>query len=547
MKKIFTTIVLLLVIHCYVKSQNKFPSTGAVGIGTTSPNSSALLEVKSTTKGVLIPRMTKAQRNAIASPAKGLLIFQTDNEAGFYYYNSGWHALSSSATDFAKTNLSNLASTTSINSNLLPSKNNQKNLGSKSKKWKKGYFRDTVFAKTLAVTDSTYTGVKAYGGIYGVYASSTNNYGVYANSGYIGVYGYGKNYGVYGSSSNAGVYGSGSIYGVYGLGSTYGMYGYGYTYGVYGAGYGSGDNYGVYGVGFHAVYGQSNDGYGGTFISNTGHGLYAKTGSTSPDRYAGIFQGNTYCYGSYITSDERVKKNITDFKDGMALINQLKPKAYQFRNDDKYANLNLPRGNHFGLLAQDVEKLFPGLVGEAPLEIENTPANVPQKTGSDTIGQTAPKRAKTMAVKAINYTELIPVMIKGMQELDAENTNLKKQVSDMQNEITQLKQLVQNISAKVGTANDAATVSLSDASLQQNQPNPFAGKTTIPLNIPAKAKQAMLTIAETGSGKILKTITVAPGLKQISVDAGVLSSGTYTYTLIVDGKKIDSRQMTVAR
>ena len=82
----------------------------------------------------------------------------------------------------------------------------------------------------------------------------------------------------------------------------------------------------MYGSGFYAVYGLSNDGYGGTFISNTGHGIYAKTGSTSPDRYAGIFQGNTYCYGTYNTSDERVKKSITDFKDGMALINQLKPK-----------------------------------------------------------------------------------------------------------------------------------------------------------------------------------------------------------------------------
>src|SRR5690348_6900722 len=362
MKKIFTTIVLLLVINFYAKSQNTFPSSGSAGIGTTSPNASALLEVKSTKKGVLIPRMTNTQRNAIASPAQGLLIFQTDKGAGFYYYNGGWHALSSATTGFAKTNLSNLASTTSINANLLPSKNNLRNLGSKTKNWKKGYFKDTVFAKTLMAVDSTYTGVRAYGGSYGVYATSQNNYGVYASSGYTGVYGYGTSYGLHGSSSSYGVYGSGN-YGLYGLGTTYGVYGYsGGNYGVYGY---SG-NYGVYGSGFYAVYGLSNDGYGGTFISNTGHGIYAKTGSTSPDRYAGIFQGNTYCYGTYNTSDERVKKNITDFKDGMALINQQKPKAYQFRNDDKYANLNLPKGNHYGLLAKDVEKLFPGLVGEAP-------------------------------------------------------------------------------------------------------------------------------------------------------------------------------------
>src|SRR5689334_11476547 len=140
MKKIFTTIALFLVINFYAKSQNTFPSSGSAGIGTTSPNASALLEIKSTKKGVLIPRMTSAQRDAIASPAQGLLIFQTDHAAGFYYFNQGWHPVSSSTTGFAKTNLSNLVSTTSINANLLPSNNNQKNLGSKTKNWQKGYF-----------------------------------------------------------------------------------------------------------------------------------------------------------------------------------------------------------------------------------------------------------------------------------------------------------------------------------------------------------------------------------------------------------------------
>jgi hypothetical protein len=90
-------------------------------------------------------------------------------------------------------------------------------------------------------------------------------------------------------------------------------------------------------------------------------------------------------------------------------------------------------------------------------------------------------------------------------------------------------------------------VSLSDAALQQNQPNPFAGKTIIPLNVPANAKNASLIITETGSGKILKTITVAPGSNEIGVDASLLLNGTYTYTLTVDGKKINSRQMTVLK
>jgi len=62
-----------------------------VGIGTTTPDASAMLQIDNTTKGVLVPRMTQVQCNAIASPATGLLVFQTDVTPGFYYYDgSSW-------------------------------------------------------------------------------------------------------------------------------------------------------------------------------------------------------------------------------------------------------------------------------------------------------------------------------------------------------------------------------------------------------------------------------------------------------------------------
>ncbi|QKG54465.1 hypothetical protein [Hymenobacter sp. BRD67] len=57
-----------------------------VGIGTTAPDGSARLDVTSTTQGLLPPRLTAAQRAAIASPAAGLLVFQTDGTPGIYYY-----------------------------------------------------------------------------------------------------------------------------------------------------------------------------------------------------------------------------------------------------------------------------------------------------------------------------------------------------------------------------------------------------------------------------------------------------------------------------
>ncbi len=64
-----------------------------VSVNTTGadPDASAVLDVSSTTQGVLFPRMTSAQRNAIATPALGLTIYQTDGEQGYYYWNgSAW-------------------------------------------------------------------------------------------------------------------------------------------------------------------------------------------------------------------------------------------------------------------------------------------------------------------------------------------------------------------------------------------------------------------------------------------------------------------------
>ena len=64
-----------------------------VGIGTSAPDASAALDIVSSAKGALLPRLTAAQRTGIAAPATGLLVFQTDGaQAGFWYYaaSGGW-------------------------------------------------------------------------------------------------------------------------------------------------------------------------------------------------------------------------------------------------------------------------------------------------------------------------------------------------------------------------------------------------------------------------------------------------------------------------
>jgi len=93
MKKLF--IIFLAAISCY------FVNAQSVGIGTTTPNPSALLDLSSTTKGLLIPRMRGSERRAIPNPAPGLMVYQTDAEitdfrsiAGYYiFYGTSWKSL----------------------------------------------------------------------------------------------------------------------------------------------------------------------------------------------------------------------------------------------------------------------------------------------------------------------------------------------------------------------------------------------------------------------------------------------------------------------
>jgi hypothetical protein len=91
MKKIFFLLNVLL-IASFVEAQT--------GIGTTIPHASAKLDITSVDKGFLPPRMTSSQRDAIPSPAAGLMVYQTDGTSGLYYYNgSAWIFIINSTTN----------------------------------------------------------------------------------------------------------------------------------------------------------------------------------------------------------------------------------------------------------------------------------------------------------------------------------------------------------------------------------------------------------------------------------------------------------------
>jgi len=263
-------------------------------------------------------------------------------------------------------------------------------------------------------------------------------------------------------------------------------------------------------------------GFGAEAYSTHSYGLWAGTGNAST--YAAFISGDIFTTGSYLGSDENLKQNVRDFSSTMNIISQLHPKHYQYRQDGNYKLMNLPAGNHYGLIAQDVEKVLPDLV-------KNTKFYPDKAVPSESENL---KNAPVINFKALNYTELIPVMIKGMQEQQSMIQQQQQQIQQQQQQINELKQMVQASTS----SNDISSAS----SLQQNTPNPFNQNTTIRCYVPSAVKQAQLVVYSL-DGRQLKYYALKSGSNEVNIVAGTLSSGQYLYSLLVDGKNIDSKKM----
>src|SRR5258706_15950583 len=96
MKKIITRLLIIAASQFCIASLNA--QSVAINTDGTTAHSSAILDIKSITKGMLAPRMTSVQRIAIATPAAGLLVYDTDTNSFWFYNGSVWSNLSASGT-----------------------------------------------------------------------------------------------------------------------------------------------------------------------------------------------------------------------------------------------------------------------------------------------------------------------------------------------------------------------------------------------------------------------------------------------------------------
>ncbi|MEM8528082.1 MAG: tail fiber domain-containing protein [Bacteroidota bacterium] len=281
--------------------------------------------------------------------------------------------------------------------------------------------------------------------------------------------------------------------------------------------------------------------------SGTGRGLigYSQTGNTRYGVYGNVFTGGaTTSYGVFSngnlgymgalinTSDKKLKKNIRTFK-GLDLLLKLQPKTYEYKQKE-YARMNLPTTTQYGFIAQEVQEILPELVYESVNALEVIDTNDPKPSG----------KIEQVEYLGIDYINIIPIVTKAVQELSVENDELKGKNAALEQRLSKLEALVESLTSTTTNLNiNETTVSVSDAQLFQNEPNPFSNYTKIQFFIPTKVNDASLQIIGQ-NGAILKRIPIKErGKGEIQLEAYTLSAGSYRYTLILDGKITDSKQM----
>lgn len=323
--------------------------------------------------------------------------------------------------------------------------------------------------------------------------------------------------GVWGQSSNASAQSTGRAYGVYGLASNATN---GYNYGVFGVLSGSNNGAAVYGASRGYTDEDTQGNYAGYFKGNVYVSSNLTVGNKRTDYQADI--EGTLCATTLLeSSDSRLKENIINIDENhIASLKQIRGVNYSLKRPE-VANVKLAQkgdtsdvmpentiGNaqmynkkHNGFIAQEIQKVYPDLV-----------------------------YANNEGTLAIDYLGFIPIIVEALKKQD-------ELISTQAQEIQVLKSYIDALGKK------SIELSSSSSILYQNSPNPFNISTTVKYYIDPKAKEAVISIYSV-NGKVVKfNKIIERGSGSIVIEKNELSTGIYTYTLIVDGIVIDTKNM----
>jgi hypothetical protein len=230
--------------------------------------------------------------------------------------------------------------------------------------------------------------------------------------------------------------------------------------------------------------------------------------------------------GTINTSDARDKSNIRDLNYGLKEIMKLRSVRFNWKSRADNDN-----NDKIGLIAQELQKVLPEVVKDHEYK-RNEATGKDEKIPATHLG--------------VMYADIIPVIIRGMQQQQDMIEDQNKKIETLTQMITQLTGNNQKTNNSMA-ANNTMAAMLGGSSLAQNAPNPFNQTTVIKYTVPQNAVTAFIQITDI-NGRTVKTITAAAkGSGQITLQAGELTAGTYQYSLIVNGQLIDTKRMILTK
>ncbi|HXP48651.1 MAG TPA: tail fiber domain-containing protein, partial [Bacteroidia bacterium] len=241
-----------------------------------------------------------------------------------------------------------------------------------------------------------------------------------------------------------------------------------------------------------------------------------------------------YTTGSYLPSDATLKTNIDSIGNCSSILCRLKPRTFTYAAN---SNINLPAGTHYGLIAQDVQSILPNLV-----------KTIVKPEVKDSTGRIIDS---SVSFKAVNYTEIVPILVKGYQDEKATIDSLKHALASMQSCLDR----VCSHHAE-GNSNDSSStvnvqnITLSSATaaiLYQNTPNPFTVGTKINYFLPEGTTGATMLFFDMYGNKLKEVELNQAGLGTINIAPDNLKDGVYSYSLIINGQVIDTKKMILAK
>lgn len=235
------------------------------------------------------------------------------------------------------------------------------------------------------------------------------------------------------------------------------------------------------------------------FINQYGVGI---NGGTAGTTYALEVTGSAHASGSWIGSDKRYKQNIKSIDKALDKVLKIKGASYDF-NTAEYSYLRA--GKNLGFIAQELQEILP----EAVMQDEK-------------------------GFYSVNYDAVIPVLVEAIKEQNKTIENLQQKTESLTSDLN-------SCCNATKTSENIPNANMS--SLSQNIPNPFSENTEINYNLIDGVQKGVLYVFDM-QGNMLKTFdNLKAGNGKIQINGGEFKPGMYLYSLIADGKEIDTKRM----